>query len=33
MKSLEDPTKFWSDVAQMVTWDKSFDQVLDNSSE
>jgi hypothetical protein len=34
LKSLEDPEKFWGDIAQsMISWDKNFEQVLDNSSE
>lgn len=33
LKSLEEPEKFWGDIAQMITWDKNFEQVLDNSCE
>lgn len=33
LKSLDEPEKFWSDIAQMITWDKFFEQVLDNSSQ
>ncbi|KAF5283361.1 hypothetical protein FQA39_LY04737 [Lamprigera yunnana] len=32
-KSLNEPEKFWAEVAQSVTWTKTWDKVLDNSNE
>jgi propionyl-CoA synthetase len=34
MRSVDDPEKFWDEIAsQSITWDKMYTQVLDNSSE
>lgn len=32
-QSLEEPEKFWGEIgSQMISWDKMYDQVLDDSS-
>lgn len=32
-RSMEEPEKFWGEVgSQMLSWDKMFDQVIDDSS-
>lgn len=33
LKSIEDPESFWSEVAKLISWDKNFEQVLDNTAE
>ena len=33
LKSIEEPEQFWGEVAKLISWDKNFEQVLDNSSE
>lgn len=33
LKSIEEPELFWGEVAKLISWDKNFEQVLDNSSE
>lgn len=32
-RSMEEPEKFWGEIgSQMISWDKMYDQVLDDSS-
>lgn len=31
-RSLEEPEKFWGEIGQLISWDKMYDQVLDDSS-
>lgn len=31
-RSIEEPEKFWGEIGQMISWDKMYDQVLDDSS-
>lgn len=30
-RSIEEPEKFWGEVGQLISWDKIYDQVLDDS--
>lgn len=33
MRSIDEPEKFWDEIAsQLISWDKMYNQVLDNSS-
>lgn len=31
-RSIEEPEKFWGEIGQMISWDKMYEQVLDDSS-